>query len=120
MGLGRHMVEAIVREHLQKPIAGDVLMIGRQTTYLSPDDLIRVLAEHGVSVSSNSKIELDNTTLNRRGGSTETVSDAALFRLLGANKVMALDHSSYEGAEIIHDLRYPIPENLESCSLTLL
>ena len=36
------------------------------------------------------------------------ISDAALFKLFGAGKVVALDHSDYEKADIIHDLRTPL------------
>ena len=42
------------------------------------------------------------------------ITDAALFRLLGVPKTLALDQSDYEGAEIIHDLSKPIPEELKN------
>ena len=40
MGMGKHLIEAVIREHSNKPITGDVLLIGRQTTYMSPDRLL--------------------------------------------------------------------------------
>ena len=40
------------------------------------------------------------------------MSDAAPFKLLGARSVKALDHSPYEGADVIHDFRYPVPSHL--------
>ena len=114
MGMGKHLIEAVVREHLYKPIAGDVLLIGRQTVYLSPDELVRTIREHGVSLQVDpSSIEVDQTTLDRRRGYGERlVNDAAFFKLLGARSVKALDHSPYEGADVIHDLRYPVPNDL--------
>jgi hypothetical protein len=36
MGISALMVEMIIREHKYRPIHGDVLLIGRQTVYLSP------------------------------------------------------------------------------------
>jgi hypothetical protein len=36
--------------------------------------------------------------------------------LLGVPKVKALDHSDYEGAEVIHNLTKPLPPNLEGCA----
>jgi len=116
MGLGKHMIEAIIREHLNKPILGEVLLIGRQTTYLSRAELINTIRENGVEIDANVKsMELDRTTVNRKLGQTsEFVSDAAAFKLLGASAVKALDHSPYEGADVIHDLRYPIPSQLEN------
>jgi SAM-dependent methyltransferase len=114
MGMGKHLIEAIIREHRNKPIAEDVLLIGRQTTYLSPDELLVTIREHRVKVDADpSSIELDETTVDRRLGYAERlVSDAAPFKLLGARSVKALDHSPYEGADVIHDLRYPVPSNL--------
>ena len=115
MGMGKHLIEAVVREHCHKPITGDVLLIGRQTVYLSPDELVRTIREHGVSLQVDpGSIEVDQTTLDRRRGYGERlVNDAAFFKLLGARSVKALDHSPYEGADIIHDLRYPIPDHLQ-------
>jgi SAM-dependent methyltransferase len=116
MGMGRHLIEAVIREHLNRPIAGDVLLIGRQTTYLSPEGLINVINECGIKVdASPSDFALDKTTIDRKGKNTEElVSDAALFSLLGARSVKALDHSPYEGAEVIHDLRKPVPAHLRN------
>jgi len=114
MGMGKHLIEAIIREHRNKPIGGDVLLIGRQTTYLSPDQLLVTIREHRVKVDADpSSIELDETTVDRKRGYAERlVSDAAPFKLLGARSVKALDHSPYEGADVIHDLRYPVPSDL--------
>jgi SAM-dependent methyltransferase len=38
----------------------------------------------------------------------QQITDRALFRLLGVSRAMALDHSDYEGAEIVADLNFPI------------
>jgi len=116
MGMGRHLIEAIVREHLHKPIAEDVLLIGRQTTYASPANLIKIINECGVKVDADpSDFALDKTTIDRKAGfAGSLVSDATLFTLLGARSIKALDHSPYEGAEVIHDLRKPVPPQLEN------
>jgi hypothetical protein len=39
MGLGGEAIEAIGREHAYRPISGDVVFIGRQTTYFTPSEL---------------------------------------------------------------------------------
>src|ERR1700722_19621136 len=114
MGMGKHLIEAVIREHRNKPITGDVLLIGRQTTYMSPDELLVSIREHGVTGDADpGSIELDKTTVDRKLGYAERlVSDAAPFKLFGARSVKALDHSPYEGADVIHDLRYPVPSHL--------
>ncbi len=112
------MVEAIVREHCHKPISGDVVMIGRQTVYFTPEGILDLLRLHGISLShvSSSDVELDRSTQNRLPGyeGARLITDAALFRLLGVPSVLALDHSDYEGAEIIHDLTKPLPNELKA------
>lgn len=116
MGLGSHMVEAIIREHSYRPIAGDVLTIGRQTVYVGPRRLLKLLASHGMTVDVDpGSIELDQTTIDRKSGFAHPlVADTALFGLLGARSVRALDHSPYEGAQVVHNLCLPLPSRLES------
>lgn len=111
MGLGIQAIDAIGREHAYRPITGDVLFIGRQTTYFTPAQLIAHLRSHGNAVD-RSAIEIDRTTIGRRRFNGESVTDRSIFRALGNNNVKALDVSSYEGAEIIHDLNQPISAEL--------
>src|SRR6516165_1143645 len=116
MGLGRHGVEAILREHVFRPIRNDVIVVGRQTVYFSVDELVQLLSEFGIDAHEVNlrHIELDHETIDRLPGFRECslVSDKGLFRLLGCGSVRALDHSAYEGAEIIHDLRHLLPRQL--------
>ena len=65
----------------------------------------------GVDVNA---IELDRNTIDRRAkfAGVPLITDAALFKLFGAGKVIALDHSDYEKADIIHDLRTLLPASL--------
>jgi SAM-dependent methyltransferase len=104
--------EAVIREHIYRPIVGDVLMIGRQTVYHTPEQILDLFHRHGVDTGelAPGDIEIDRNTLNRSAASPETdfISDAALFRLMGIDRVMALDHSDYEGAEIVADLNMPL------------
>ena len=116
MGLGGQAIDAIGREHAYRPIAGDVLFIGRQTVYFSPQDLARRLRDHLPHVDE-AAIEVDRTTLNRNLKG-ELATDRSVFRALGLPpaRIKALDVSAYEGAEVIHDLNQPIPEALRECA----
>jgi hypothetical protein len=116
MGLGGQAIDAIGREHAFRPITGDVLFIGRQTVYFSPQDLGRRLRDHCPEIDE-SAIEVDRTTLNRNLAG-ELATDRSIFRALGLppERIRALDVSPYEGAEIIHDLNQPIPANLAGCA----
>jgi hypothetical protein len=114
MGLGGQAIDAIGREHAYRPIAGDVLFIGRQTVYFSPRELAGRLRDHCPEVDEGA-IEVDRTTVNRNLAG-ELATDRSIFRALGLapERIKALDVSAYEGAEIIHDLNRPIPESLRA------
>jgi SAM-dependent methyltransferase len=116
MGIGPFIVDALIREHRFKPIRGDVQIIGRQTVYFTPQQIIDLLAANGIDVTGVDvdTIELDRNTIDRRAkfAGVPLISDAALFKVFGAGKVVALDRSDYEKAEIIHDLRAPLPASL--------
>src|SRR6202030_4587397 len=108
MGIGPAIVTALIREHLYKPIRGDVQIIGRQTVYFTPRDIIDLFAANGVDTAGVDvdAIELDRRTVDRRAKFADAalISDAALFKLFRGGQVVALDHSDYEKADIIHDL----------------
>jgi hypothetical protein len=116
MGIGIHIVESLIREHCYRPVKGDVVMIGRQTVYFSPEEIMQLLAGHGIDTSAiePESIEIDSDTIDRLTGYKEKtlITDRALFRLLGVPKIRVLDRSDYEGAEIIHDLCQPLPASL--------
>jgi hypothetical protein len=115
MGLSSHMVEAIMREHVYRPIEGDVLLIGRQTVYMSPKAAFQMMLRNGITPAHpfDANAYLDVSTINRRPDEGQNlISDFSLFELLGASRVRALDHSDYEGAQVVHDLTKPIPSEL--------
>jgi hypothetical protein len=115
MGIGHHVVEALIRENQHRPIRGDVVLIGRQTVFQTPESVVALLAEHGADVKTirPSDIKTGGQTTNK---DDKFITDTELFRLLGVQKVLALDHSDYEGAELIHDLTKAVPPNLQGCA----
>src|SRR5580700_11128180 len=82
MALGRDVVDAIVREHAYRPIAGDVLLIGQQAVTLSRDEVLELLREHDVVA-----VDTQNVA-NADGGG---MSAAAFFALLGIDRLHMLD-----------------------------
>jgi SAM-dependent methyltransferase len=113
MGLGGQAIEAIAREHKYKPVAGDVLFVGRQMVGVSPEELATKLREAGNDVNAGA-IAIDRTTINRpRGVPHELPTDRSIFHALGVRNVKAIDVSAYEGAEIVHDLNVALPPQLE-------
>ncbi len=122
MGIGYQTVEALVRERQHRPPDGDVILMGRQTVYFTPESILELLEKLGVEVRDIRPNEIktgSGSAINHPGmvdKNKNLITDAELFRLLGVPKVLALDHSDYEGAEIIHDLTKPILPNLQGCA----
>lgn len=116
MGINHHVAEALIRENQHKKIDGDVVLIGRQTVYLTPEAILALFADNGVDLKGIKPSDLATGGRSNNNVAAfhdvKKITDAELFRLLGVPKILALDHSDYEGADIIHDLTKPIPENL--------
>lgn len=101
----------MVREHKYQPIRGDVCVIGRQTLHATRDEMVTLLKKYDIRVNE-ADIEIDDyTQASRRAGSV-WVSDRSFFRILGVGRFSSLDVSTYEGAEIVHDLNKPIGHEL--------
>jgi len=116
MGIHRSVAELIVREHRFRPLAGDILLIARQTMHFTPSEAIRMVQRLGVLPSTDDPESLDIDKQTRAGSRVGgLVTDAAFFQLLGAERIKCLDHSAYEGADIIHDLNGRIPVELAGC-----
>lgn len=115
MGINVEIVEALAREHVYKPLAGDALFIGRQTVYYTVPGILDMFQDHGIEPAIDPRvIEIDTSTRNRSKeyADKSLITDASLMKLFGARTVKALDHSSWENADLIHDLREPLPESL--------
>jgi hypothetical protein len=114
MGIAPYVAEAVIREHKYRAIRGDVLLLGRQTMQFSPQHAADMIKAVGLVPAA---LLDDESVIDRRTWKAEGqryISDDAFFRLLGVPTIRALDHSGYEGAEIIHDLNKPIPSHMEN------
>lgn len=123
MGLGSQIVEPLARESAYRPMEGDALLIGRQTVYYDKPTILTLLQAHSLEPQIDpSQITFDRSTIDRNPNHVQRdlISDTSLLRLFGARRVMALDHSAYEDAEIVHDLRYPISDNLANSADVLI
>lgn len=108
------LAKIIIREHLYKPFQGRVLTMGRQTICMTPKDSIELLKSENcppiMDAFENTAVLADQNT--RVGKGTEFISDKLFFSLFGVKELSVIDVSSYEGADIIHDLNFPVPESL--------
>lgn len=115
MGIKPFHAEIIIREHLHRPLPHTVHLIGRQTVWLTEGQALELLKQHGIAPQTD-VIERDFSTLGATRGGHVFISDRTFFHLLGVKKVVAVDCSPYEGAEIIANLNRPLPDSLANCA----
>ena len=113
MGISAFHAELIIREHKFRPLPKTVHLIGRQTVQLSHAQMTEMLNKHGISGASVS-IEIDRATSFAIASGQEFITDTTFFALLGVETVRAIDHSDFEGADIIVNLNEPISAELAS------
>lgn len=116
MGLSGTAAEMIIQEHQYRPLAGRVLLIGRQNTDIVARHMTALLGLYGLepkipyvlekpgAMAHHIKIDLED----------RPITDVSVFHALAPDvEVSAIDVSDYEGAEIIHDLSHPIPDEIK-------
>jgi SAM-dependent methyltransferase len=88
---------------------GRTLTIGRQASFAGPVALAAILRRHRVWPEGESR----RSFFRRFRDGPPWFVDPYL-RALGARELSALDVSGYEGADILHDLNEPVPDELEA------
>lgn len=109
MAITRHLAELVLAEHKHRPIAGEVLLLGRQLVLMTPDEAQALIQKVGLPVRPNAVIDYDKTP---HPYDKKLISDASFFSLFSDADVKACDVSDYEGAEIIFSLSDPVPAEL--------
>ena len=111
MGITPLHAQLIILEHKHKPLPETIHLLGRQTVILSLDNAISLMRRLNVE-PQEAAIEIDRQTFGAQQANQQFISDRTFFGLLGVRNVLAIDHSDYEGAEIIADLNQPLAANL--------
>jgi SAM-dependent methyltransferase len=115
MGISAIHAELIIREHKFRPLPKTVHLLGRQTVQLDYRQMSAMLDRHGIAPAAVA-IEIDRTTSLAIASGQEFISDVTFFGLLGVTKIRAIDHSDFEGADIILDLNQPISADLAAAA----
>jgi SAM-dependent methyltransferase len=82
------------------------LTLGRQNLVCSPSRLHQAVRDFGLTYTRE---QIDRCL---RRPLMEALFADEFFRFLGAEELVSVDNSDYEGATLIHDLNQPFPENL--------
>jgi SAM-dependent methyltransferase len=109
MGIPRGTARLLLDEHRRRPFSGSVLELGRMSVYLTPAELGRWAAVHGVALAP---VESLGRSHDPRLAALGCLDDRTFFRLLGFSEVVSCDYSPWEGADLHLDLNRPVPEAL--------
>lgn len=115
MGIDYHHAALIIREHKHKPLPETVHLVGRQTIRLTYKEVLNLCHEAGVTPVPV-EVEIDTKTRNAQGVPNQYMTDTTFFKMLGVKNILAIDHSDYEGAEIILNLNHEIPKEYHQIS----
>lgn len=116
MGLTIFYAQPIIREHVYKAIRGKILVLGRQSMYFNIEQAYRLMTEAGhvpSEASYKNALTDQSTLLGGEGGERvnySSIEDKSFFEMLGIHDLYFLDHSEYEGADIVLDINTPIPK----------
>ena len=106
------LAKLLINEHKYKPITGNVLTLGRQSIRFKEEELLSFCKKE-LGVGGYKKTSTEHDDLHTRLGKHHGfVSDKRFFQMFGIDSLSCLDVTDYEGAEIIHDLNFPVPEEL--------
>ena len=104
------LASLILKEHKYQEIRGDLLLIGRQSVMLTREQAGQLMEAEDIAIHPNAFEEIDEGTVGSHGGGYLT--DRSFFSLFCGAQVRAIDVSDYEGAEVVHDLNFPVgPEH---------
>ncbi len=109
MAITRHLAELILTEHRFRKISGRVLLLGRQTVFMTPEEVQALVLKVGLEVRPTARIDHCTMPHGKRNG---YIADASFFSLFTDAVVEACDVTDYEGAEHIFDLSRELPGHL--------
>ena len=103
MGVDLNCAQLLLRAKRNGVSFERLATLGRQGLHANRPALTTILRNAGFLLSRDCEAGLLDP-------SREYADD--FFRILGAREIVAIDASDYEGAQIVHDMNMPIPENL--------
>ncbi|MEM8960273.1 MAG: class I SAM-dependent methyltransferase [Acidobacteriota bacterium] len=109
MGIVAGTAQLLLEESQVRPFGGDLLSLGRMDVYLSENELAALASKTGTHLQPDIDVAPShNPALAAHG----CMDDQSFFRLLGFDTASSLDVSTYEGADIAHDLNLAVPDEL--------
>jgi len=114
MTISGTLARFLVEEHKYQRLPKEIHLLGKQTIQLTIEQVHAIFAAAEVT-PRDVVVELDTTT-RQSVGSTPLMDDTTFFRVFGVDTVRAIDHSDFEGADIVFDLTRPLPKQHSGCA----
>jgi SAM-dependent methyltransferase len=105
MGIDLNSAQLLIKTHKDGVLFGRLATLGRQRLLGSRLELVSILRKSGYILPD---------ALAQRLLDPRTEYSEEFFKLLGAQEIVALDVSDFEGAQVLHDMNHPIPDGLIS------
>jgi hypothetical protein len=102
MGLAQGALQLILLEHKRRPLAGRVVILGRQLVNASYYQTLHLFAAVGVTPAEHVPVPEPHDR-------TTPIQQELFFAMLGLTDVAVLDIASGWNPDIVADLNYPIP-----------
>jgi hypothetical protein len=116
MGISGLPARLMAAEHKFRPLPKEIHLLGRQTIHVSLDGLNRIFSEARLPPHSV-KPQFDTQTIEAiakiSAGGLPPLLDTSFFEAYGVERIRAIDHSDYEGADIVLDLTKEMPTQYE-------
>ena len=111
MSIPYPLVEFLFAENAYKPFPKEILLLGRQSVTITESQLREICHKYERAVE---EVTIDTVTTTARNNPDKLwITDETLFRALGITTIRAIDHTNYEGADIVLDICDIINSDLE-------
>jgi len=115
MAIPLPLAELICHEHRYRSLPVRILLLGRQTICFNASAMYALASRWGLACGDVgvTRAERDTLTIHaRQHPDEEFVTDTVFFQMLGVREIDAIDHSDFEGANIILDICGDLPLDL--------
>ena len=111
MGINLQALKLLLAENEHKKIHGNVLLIGKSTVNIRREVINKTFRKFARTPPALAIQNLDT----KHSSTDYSCDDEELYQAISTEikKVDILDVSAYEGANILHDMNYPIPNKLK-------
>ena len=110
MGLNKHNIEFTLFENKYKQIHGDYLSLGKQTINIDKVELRKLLKKYDADEIKIDEVFSKSKKDYKTRHGTGNIFDHELISIISDCYYNCLDISDYEGANILHDMNYEIPQ----------